>query len=132
MVPHKHTIMKKILTGLLGLLVLTLLFTGCYNDNEYDLYPFSNTCDSSNVTYAQTIAPMMISNCNVCHSTTIATGNVVTDNYDGLSTIAKNGKLWGCVNQDPGFLPMPDGGAKLAGCDLGKIKKWINAGSPNN
>jgi len=125
--------MKKILKSAFILSSLLLFFTGCYNDNEYDLYPFASTaCDSTNVTYSQTIAPIMSVNCNVCHSTAMASGGVITDSYTGLITVAANGKLWGGVSWASGFNPMPNGGSQLSPCDLGKIKKWINQGYPNN
>ncbi len=119
----------------LPVLIICLLFlvTACYNDNEYDLYPFSATqCDSTNVTYAGTIAPIVSANCNICHSASLASGSVITDNYDDLRVIVDNGKLWGAVNWQSGFSQMPKGSAKLSTCDLGKIKKWLNSGSPNN
>jgi len=124
--------MKKLIAGTLFLLVLLFLFPGCYNDNEYDLYPYSSACDSINVNYANTIAPIMAANCNSCHSTAVASGGVVTDSYAGLSIVALNGSLWGGVHAEPGYVPMPNDGGKLSACDLGKIKKWINAGAPNN
>jgi mono/diheme cytochrome c family protein len=125
--------MKKIIKGIFILSGLLLLFSACYNDNEYDLYPFSSTpCDSSNVTYSQTIAPIMSANCNVCHSTAVASGNVTTDTWTGLSTVALNGKLWGGVSWASGYKNMPNGGSQLSPCELGKIKKWINQGAPNN
>jgi hypothetical protein len=124
--------MKKIIAGSVFLIIMLFIIPGCYNDNEYDLYPFSAACDSSNVTYTQTIAPMMGSYCNSCHSASLASGNVVTDNITGLSIVAKNGKLWGGVNAEAGFIPMPYQGSKLSSCDLGKIKKWINGGALNN
>ena len=125
--------MKKIIKSVLILSALLFLFTGCYNDNEYDLYPFSaSSCDSTNVTYSQTIVPIMSANCNVCHSTNLAAGGVITDTYSGLSTVAANGKLWGGISWSSGFFPMPNGGSQLSACDLGKIKKWINQGYPDN
>jgi hypothetical protein len=88
--------MKKIIKAVFIFPSLLLLITACYNDNEYDLYPFSATqCDSTNVTYSKTIVPIISANCNSCHSTAVASGNVTTDNYPGLSTVALNGKLWG-------------------------------------
>ena len=90
------------------------------------------TCDTAGVmTYSRSMVPVMVANCNVCHSTAVASGNVITDNYDGLSIIAKNGRLWAAVNHN-GALPMPQGSPKLSACDLTKIKKWVDAGSPNN
>ncbi|MCX6277311.1 MAG: hypothetical protein NT004_04340 [Bacteroidetes bacterium] len=125
--------MKKILTALSSFLILLIMFTGCYNDNEYDLYPFI-ACDSSNVTYSQTISLIMTANCNVCHSSLVPNGNVVTDNYNRLSSLAKsvNDSLWAAVNHISPLKPMPKNAAQLSSCDLGKIKQWINAGAPNN
>ncbi|MCX6241225.1 MAG: hypothetical protein NTX43_05405 [Bacteroidetes bacterium] len=125
--------MKKIIYGIFVMSSLLLLFSSCYNDNEYDLYPFPTTpCDSSNVTYSGTISLIMTANCNVCHSAAVASGGIITDNYNDLSGLATNGMLWGGVNWESGFGPMPKGGSKLSSCDLGKIKKWINLGAPNN
>jgi hypothetical protein len=113
--------------------VMISLLSSCYNDNEYDLYPYPTTpCDSTNVSYSKTIAPIMSDNCNVCHSTTLASAGIITDNYKTLDSIARTGQLWSAVNWEPGFIPMPNGGQKLSSCNLAKIKNWINNGSPNN
>ncbi|MCX6286051.1 MAG: hypothetical protein NTY96_02940 [Bacteroidetes bacterium] len=125
--------MKKIIKGSFILSSLLLLLSSCYNDNEYDLYPFSGTqCDSTNVSYSKTIVPIVTANCSVCHSTARHDGNVITETWAGLSTVANNGKLWGGVNWEAGYVNMPNGGSKLLPCDLGKIKNWINQGAPNN
>ncbi len=123
--------MRKIVCSIFILGSFLLLFPSCYNDNEYDLYPFPG-CDSTNVTYSQTIAPIMSANCNVCHSTAAGSGGVVTETYDGMLVIVNNGRLWTDVSWGSGADQMPKGGSKLSPCDLGKIKKWINLGSPNN
>lgn len=123
----------KIINFLISATLLLLAMTGCYYDNEQDLYPSGSTpCDTTSVTYSLTISPIMATNCNACHSSAIATAGVKTDNYTGLSTIANNGLLWGVVNHDPGFPPMPKNGTKLSNCDLAKINIWIQAGAPNN
>ncbi len=125
--------MQKIVIKLFLLSILIGLLTSCYNDNEYDLYPYSSVpCDSLNASYAQTIAPIMAAHCNVCHATAIAQNNIVTDNYTTLSIVALNGQFWKGVSHDPTVSPMPKGGNKLSDCDLAKIKNWINQGSLNN
>jgi len=125
--------MKNFIKTVLIFSSLLLLATACYNDNEYDLYPFPSTkCDSTNATYSKSIVPIVSANCNSCHSAAVASGNVITDNYTSLSTVALNGKLWGGVSWQAGFMPMPNGGSQLSPCDLGKIKNWINQGAPNN
>ena len=125
--------MKKIVHSISVLSFFLVLMSSCYNDNEYDLYPFSPTqCDSTNVSYSKTIVPIVSSSCNSCHSTARHEGNVITDTYAGLSTVALNGKLWGGVNHEQGFVAMPNGGSKLPTCELAQIKNWINQGAPNN
>jgi hypothetical protein len=124
--------MKKLLFPVFLVLTTVIFITSCYNDKEAYLYPFGSICDSTNVTYTQTIAPIMSSNCNTCHNSAQALGGVITDTYTGLSVVALNGQLWAGVNWSAGFSPMPKGGAQLSACDRAKIKKWINNGSPNN
>jgi len=121
---------KSISLSLLTLLSLFLV-TGCYNDNEQDLYPNKSVCDTSQVTFAGTIAPIMQTNCNVCHSTAVASGGVITDTWDGLSVPALNGKLWASVSWTSSKI-MPKGGSQLSSCDLARINIWIRAGAPNN
>lgn len=109
-----------------------LSFNGCYYDNEDELYNFvrEEECDTTNVTYTQTIASIFSSNCNNCHSTSIASGNVVTDNYNDLA--ANIDAVWSSINYASGYTPMPQGGNKLSDCNLTKIKKWMDGGKLNN
>ncbi len=123
--------MKRLLLLSVASLAILLLTTRCYNDNETDLYPYY-PCDSTNTTYNKTIAPIMANNCNRCHSTTLATGGIITDNYEALKPLADGGLLWGVVSHAPGFKAMPQNSPKLSDCDLAKIHHWINDGAPNN
>lgn len=113
-------------------LLISTILSGCYYDKENELYPSPPNCDTSGVmTYSRSIAPVMAANCNVCHSTALASGGVITDNYSGLSSVAANGALWAAVSWSGG-VQMPKGSEKLSDCDLTKIQKWIGAGYPNN
>ena len=115
------------------LLVFAFLFmAGCYYDNEEYLYPDGSGCDTTNITYSGSIAPIMQSTCIGCHASSIASGGVILDNYNGVSTVANNGKLWGAVNHESGYPQMPQGGPKLSDCNLTKIDIWIRAGAQNN
>jgi mono/diheme cytochrome c family protein len=124
--------MKKSAFLLLLLIPLAFLFPECYYDNVTDLYPAFVKCDTTNVTYSQTIAPIMTANCNSCHNTATASAGIITDTWAGLSGPAADGTLWKGVDQQPGISPMPKGGSRLSSCDLSKIKTWIDAGAPNN
>lgn len=107
-------------------------FSGCYYDDEENLYPQVGGCDTTNVTYSSTVSGIMSSNCNSCHSGSTPEGNLKTDNYSDLKTIADNGKLWGVVNHESGFSQMPKDRPKLSDCDLSKIRIWIDGGAQNN
>jgi mono/diheme cytochrome c family protein len=115
-------------------LALTLLLgfslSSCYYDNEEDLYPGSTSCDTSNVTYSNSVAPVFAANCNSCHSSGSPSGNIITDNYTSVK--ANISRIRGAVNHQSGYSQMPQNGSKLPTCELTKIDVWINQGMPNN
>jgi len=67
-----------------------------------------------------------------CHSSTSAGGGIDLSTYSTIKAKVSDGKLWGSINQLPGFSAMPKNGSKLSVCEITQIKKWIDAGSPNN
>mgnify|MGYP000847479915 FL=1 len=119
---------------IIPLAFLLIFVNSCYYDNEEYLYPGlpGSECDTTGVTWSGTVAPLMASNCNACHSPASPSGNVVTSTYDGLKTAVNSGKFWKAINHEAGASPMPQGGNKLPACDLKKIKAWIDAGAPQN
>jgi len=120
------------LLGLLYVGLIVSILSSCYYDNAEDLYPQSPECDTLNVTYSSTIAPIMSASCNDCHGESFANANVRTDNYDDLKTIADDGRLWGTVNHESGYSPMPKDRPKLNDCDLKKIEIWLDNGALND
>lgn len=115
---------------ILGLIILGT--TACYYDNEEELYPQPIECDTTNVSYSASINPIMSNNCNDCHSSSAPSGNVITDTYEGLKIIADDRSLWGTVNHESGYSPMPKDRPKLNDCDLTKIAIWLNNGALND
>lgn len=87
-------------------------------------------CDSSSVTYVSAILPIIQDNCQSCHNASNTSGGVLLTNYAEINAIAMDGRLLGTLTAN-GYSQMPPGGA-LDACSIGKVKKWINAGSPNN
>jgi hypothetical protein len=124
-----NVINMRIVSYLLIVGMMITSFTSCYYDNVEELYPQVVECDTLNVTYSQTIASIMSASCNGCHGGSAPSGNVRTDTYDGLKVVADNGKLWGAVNHDPGYSPMPKDRPKLNECDLKQIQIWIDNGA---
>lgn len=107
--------------------------SSCYYDNKEDLYPFDkDACNLDNVTYSSIIKPILESSCVSCHQQSNPSGGVRLDVYSEVKKEADNGKLWGSINHDEGFSPMPLGGGKLSDCSLLQIKQWIDNGSPDN
>jgi hypothetical protein len=97
----------------------------------------NNSCDqictdTVNVTYSLTVKNIITNKCQGCHSGGSPQAGINLSTYAGLKAEADNGRLWGAVNHNPGYSPMPKNGSKLSICELTQIQKWIGAGSPNN
>jgi len=126
--------MKKQSLRFLPVLLLLFLITiacGCKYYNEEDLTTEPPPCDTTNVTYTNTISPIFSKNCFICHSTQMASGNIILDTYAGARIPALDGRLWKAVSWEPGFPnPMPKGGAQLSACDQARIRTWIDSGIP--
>jgi hypothetical protein len=112
-------------------IIVTTTTQSCYYDKEDILYPES-ACDTASITYSRSIVPILTSNCNSCHGGNTPSAGIRLDAYAGVKTQVDNGKLWGAVSHTVNFSPMPKNGSKLNTCNLTKIKKWIDAGAPNN
>jgi hypothetical protein len=89
-------------------------------------------CDTSNVTFAQTIKPILDNNCVGCHGGTAPQGGISLHNYSAVRVEALNGRLLGSVNHQTGYYPMPKDAAKLSDCNINQIKIWIDEGIQNN
>lgn len=92
----------------------------------------SEACDTSVFTFSGAIKPILTAQCQGCHNSTSAGGGVDLSAYAGAKTAADNGKLWGAIHKDPGFVAMPPAGSGLTSCQLTQFKKWIDSGAPNN
>ena len=91
-----------------------------------------NTCDTSNVTFSQTINPILQNKCVGCHNGSNASGGVNLSAHSGVQVVALNGKLYGAVSHAPGYTAMPFNSPKLPDCDIEKIRIWIDNGAQNN
>lgn len=91
-------------------------------------------CDSTVFTYAAAIQPIISLHCNGCHSGSAPGGGLNYSTYAGVKASVDNGKFWGSIVHASGIKPMPypQGSAKLDDCATTKIRKWIEAGAPEN
>lgn len=129
----------KIFTNISQLILSTIILlfvTSCYYDNEEYLYSGNGgnqiTCDTSNVTYSGTVAPILNTHCFGCHNPGNPSSGITVSNYSNLIVYVNNGRFLGSIEHSPGYSPMPKNGAKLSSCNLLKIKKWISNGALNN
>ncbi len=90
------------------------------------------SCDSTRFAYAANIQPILQNHCTGCHSGTAPASGLDLTTYQSVKNIAQNGLFINVVMQTPGFPPMPKGAAKLSDCKISQIRKWIQAGAPNN
>ncbi len=89
-------------------------------------------CDSINVTYSQTIKPILSSYCQGCHSGSSPSGGISITNYSQTKSLAGNGKLMGTIEHQAGYSPMPKNASKLSDCNIKQLNKWISDGMQNN
>jgi hypothetical protein len=125
---------NKVFFTILSFAIISLAVSGCYYDKEEVLYPSlgNSNCDTTNVTYSKTIAPLISDNCGACHGTNFKAngGGIRLDNYNDL--VAKLDQVIGSVNHKSNYEPMPKNTAKLNDCKLKKLTIWFQAGAPNN
>src|SRR5690606_3485566 len=83
--------------SILAILLGGIFLSGCYYDNEEELYPFSNlNCDTlSVITYSNTIQAIANTNCAIsgCHTGVNPTGGIKLETYQQMKSIADNSKL---------------------------------------
>ncbi|NND31056.1 MAG: hypothetical protein HKN76_00605 [Saprospiraceae bacterium] len=89
-------------------------------------------CDTSTVSYAQDVQPILDTYCITCHGTSNPDGGVNLSNYARVILVANSGKLLGVVSWTDGFLRMPLGGSQIPLCSIEKIGAWINQGALDN
>lgn len=113
-------------------IVLAVGLSGCYYDNEEELYQYyyeENACDTTAVSFSEDIFPIIQGNCATtgCH---VAGGSApgIFSNYAGVMDKVNNGSFENrvLVQRD-----MPPNGS-LTDCQINLIQAWLNAGSPDN
>jgi hypothetical protein len=123
--------MKRLLVSFAALVLFLLFFVSCYYDNEEALYPtLNNSCDTTNVTYAGTIAPLLSSNCTGCHGGSLPSGGILLTNFTSVQTVASSGLLMNALNGN-GVPVMPLSGS-LSACKISQFQIWVRNGMQNN
>ena len=130
--PNKIKVLGSIL-----LLSFLLSLTGCYYDNEEELYPASANCNTENMAFTTNVWPVISSSCTGCHGGANPAGGIALENYADVSASAAilpgaYGSLYGAISYASGNSPMPKNSNKLPECTISQIKAWIDQGVQDN
>ena len=126
--------MKKIILSV----SILAIFAGCYNDKYDKLYPspVTTTCDTTSISYAHDILPILNTSCNTsnCHDAGGGTSGLDFTIFSVLQGQATADLMLNDINGTlgRGNHAMPKDLPKLAQCDINKITRWVNQGAPNN
>jgi len=126
--------MKRLFPPLIIVSIITFFLISCYYDNEEFLYPsLGTTCDTSNVTFSGTVAPILSNSCLSCHSNTTAASsgnNIRLENFADVK--ARAAAIAGSIKPQPSYSPMPKNGGKLKACSITQFDIWVRKGMLNN
>lgn len=100
--------------------------------NQGALNKSCDGCDTTSVTFALTISPIIKNNCQGCHSGGSPRAGISLTNYNEIKNQVNTGALFAVVNHIPPYTPMPYNQSKLNDCLVTQINKWIDEGAQNN
>ncbi len=125
--------------ALFCLLLVAATFAACTKTNEEtELAKYnggsidSTACDTTNMSFATDIKPIIMANCFSCHGNGRTMGGINFDTYAKVKQQVNNAVLLGVITHAPGYYPMPQNLPKLPACTINKIKSWIASGAPDN
>ena len=125
---------KYLLVLMMSSMALLTTFSSCYYDNAEDLLG-STVCDTTSVSYANDIVPIISGSCFVCHgsgSYTSAGAGILLEGYDAMSASALSGALAGVIDHAPGYSAMPKSSPQLPACDRALVRNWAAQDALNN
>ena len=126
----------KLLVNLFLIIAPLVLISGCYYDNEKDLYPntYAAPVDLNNVSYQTNVLPIL-TQCSSCHGSRNSSP-FICGTWNDLNTYLTNPAnnlicsiQWNCSS---GLHKMPQGGTQLSSNQIATIVNWINQGHKNN
>jgi len=96
----------------------------------------NNGCDGCGsgtaVTWSLTIAPLVETHCQGCHSGASPDAGIDLSTYDQVFGFADSGALMGVLNASAGFVPMPYESDPLTPCLIDQFQDWVDQGAPEN
>jgi uncharacterized membrane protein len=100
--------------------------------NNYVCNANYGKCDTTAVSFATFVKPIMENRCQGCHSGTIPSGNLSLTTYAQIKASALTPAFMGSMRKLTAYSFMPKGGQQLTACEWNKLDAWIKRGTPNN
>lgn len=127
--------MKKYL--IFSLISALIIFSQCnyHNIDEYfDDIPYDTitNCDTVDVSFSQTVFPIIVNNCVACHNDITHYKDRNYETYEGITDAVNSGILLKVINHTPAYVKMPWEGNKLPQCYIDIIEAWVDQGMKNN
>lgn len=119
--------MKNSIYYLILFLCTIIILSGCYYDNEEELYPNSFNCNVDDTNFELVIKPIIDANCAISGCHVAGTGRKNLSVYQGLKDVVDDGRLNDRVIVNKS---MPPSGP-LSKCDIATIDAWIKQGGPS-
>ncbi len=121
-----------------SILALALIFNAC-TKVEYYLDPYFDDegnpvlpgCETLNVSYEETIMPILLDYCVACHNAGSAAAGYDLSDYDKVLVSVSDGSLLGTIEAETGYSPMPPG-SPLDSCAIEKVRAWISTLDPES
>ena len=117
------------IVALMLVLPALMLITSCEKVEYVTAEPIDpNLCDTTNVSYAEVIEPVLVEFCIECHNSGRSDAGVNLEGYDNVQTYALNGRLKSSMLGTMNSYVKGEG----ADCKKQQIFAWIEQGAQNN
>lgn len=114
------------------LLASAMWLSSCAYNVESELYPTEVPCDTTAVSFAGNVLPLVEDRCAGCHSGSSPAAGLELTTYAEIRAIGISGMLSDRVNRsDMDELLMPPDGP-LSDCSLRTLAAWVNDGCLEN
>ncbi len=87
---------------------------------------------AANVSYSQTIVPIIKKQCIGCHTARLSEAGYSYDIYAEVLRSVNNNSFLGSIKHQASFVPMPYNAGKISSCEITFIETWIAEGKKNN
>lgn len=105
------------------LLIKNWIRQGAKNNECFD------ACSAEEVTFSETIWPLIQKYCTGCHTSASPGGGIVVEKYADLVSMAEDGSLMGSVRYEADYAKMPPN-QQLSECHINQLQQWIDEGMP--